>query len=516
MSDQTFLLVLDTPSIKKYVFESNTLIDIVGASGLLDEVTVVGVEQKIKELVETAGGKAEVIYLGGGGGQIKLDHVSADSMDRLQRQLARLAREETCGGAELLSTWVPWDSSYKDARSQAYKQLRALKRQRSPSQLPREALERDCDACSHRSAVDAQQKGKKIRLLCAVCQKRFEFGTRNARKALAAQLQTFAEPLIGDLPRSPGDFSDIAGSDRLAIVYADGNSMGKLIQSITNSEAMKLFSNATDQAIRKACFQSLISCGAIEQHGKNRKVRAQILLLGGDDLVVAVRGSRAFDFVVEVTRVYREESRRLLEENPAGEYILSKLPPGKGLSLSFGVAFGKAHTPARLLIDQAEELLSRAKKRGRKDKQSRYWVPEVIDWHDQVSGGSADLSALRRPHKDPEKKRSLHRTEKPWLIDELPMLLDCARELHGMNIGHSRLNALGSCLNKGFHGAQAEARRIITRSGRGRATLMKLLKDRQADGQRLPWRSLENGRYRSPVADFYELYEIILPTLKGE
>lgn len=74
-SQQTHLLVLDTPAIKKYVFESNKLAEIVGASGLLAKINHEELKPVIEETVSSSGGGYEVIYLAGGGGQVILKGV---------------------------------------------------------------------------------------------------------------------------------------------------------------------------------------------------------------------------------------------------------------------------------------------------------------------------------------------------------------------------------------------------------------------------------------------------------
>ncbi len=105
----------------------------------------------------------------------------------------------------------------------------------------------------------------------------------------------------------PSDLEDV-GDDRrrrrrgdIGLVYADGNAMGRLVQELPNAKVYREFSHLVDESVRKACYRALQHVckrditeaqDAIRAGKSPRYIPADILLLGGDDLVVILPSDR--------------------------------------------------------------------------------------------------------------------------------------------------------------------------------------------------------------------------------
>ena len=94
----------------------------------------------------------------------------------------------------------------------------------------------------------------------------------------------------------------------IGIVYADGNAMGQIVQAMIRPETFRQFSKIVDESIQEACFTALseISESEVnkarenyEQQSGFERLAADILLLGGDDLLVALPADRALDFALK-------------------------------------------------------------------------------------------------------------------------------------------------------------------------------------------------------------------------
>lgn len=77
--------------------------------------------------------------------------------------------------------------------------------------------------------------------------------------------------------------------------------MGRLVQEIDSPETCQDFSNIVDDCIRDACYHALTQVcepeiAAIHEEGSRGPLPADILLLGGDDLLVMLPADLALDF----------------------------------------------------------------------------------------------------------------------------------------------------------------------------------------------------------------------------
>ena len=132
-----------------------------------------------------------------------------------------------------------------------------------------------------------------------------------------------------------GDSSSWSGY--IGLVYADGNAMGKIIKALDSPATYRQFSRIVDESIREACFTALnqVCESEINNVGealKNRKpfesLPADILLLGGDDLLVALPADRALDFALKVTETFQALTQAKiadLEDKKTQEFFCREL-----------------------------------------------------------------------------------------------------------------------------------------------------------------------------------------------
>ncbi|RME51536.1 MAG: hypothetical protein D6795_08175, partial [Deltaproteobacteria bacterium] len=290
------ILVIDTPSVKRYVFGTDALAEIRGASALLDTLN----RQRTPEKIEEIPG-ARKIYANGGSAQFMIE-AERDVIERQARALQRLYREETASGATIAYGIgdYPNHVPYPEALRQAFDDLRAQRERllRVPP-LDTFPLVKECESCSLRPVEKRVRLPEgKITWLCAVCARK-----RRAKHELFGKAGVWKE------------FEDHAGrrierieslqelGEWIAIVYADGNSMGKWVKSLPSPESFSIFSKTVDAAIRTACFETLLEIFGTEG------VKADILLLGGDDLIVAIEANHALDFAYEVAKRFSEATR---------------------------------------------------------------------------------------------------------------------------------------------------------------------------------------------------------------
>jgi CRISPR-associated protein Cmr2 len=234
--------------------------------------------------------------------------------------------------------------------------------------------------------------------------------------------------------------------------------MGRLLQELDSPEVYRAFSKLVDDSVRQACYEALsavctaeiqaaraaLQAGYKPQAGKELKpLPADILLLGGDDLLVLLPAERALDFALKVTaafeRLTREQQAELAEA--ARRFFAERGLADRGLTISCGVAIGPANYPFYLLRDLAEELMRSAKRRGSEDPQKTdYWAPSYIDFHQLAGSVSQDLESIRQ--EDYRTDSDHPRTLRPYRRDDLEKLRQAALRLQQAKIPRSKLHDL--------------------------------------------------------------------------
>ena len=232
-----------------------------------------------------------------------------------------------------------------------------------------------CDECgaspvtAGKTLTDPDTKVETSLRVCDDCDKRL--GGRGRGKELASQKEwlttrTFLvegkllNEVIQDRRNRLGaeatvgvaeDFAHLAdlqlGSDRtnhLATVWIDGDSIGERFKSLENpklrQEAVAKLSQATEQALIRA---SLAVC-------EDRYDKCPVIphVLGGDDVLVTLVASKAWQFARAFLKVFEEATKEWLP----------------GTTVSAAMVFARQNYPFAAQLDRAEELLGKTKRYG--------------------------------------------------------------------------------------------------------------------------------------------------------
>lgn len=119
----------------------------------------------------------------------------------------------------------------------------------------------------------------------------------------------FADLLSKKLSRKvkiPSDLTQLAGNGELALLHADGNGVGALIQGggVRDFEA---FSKSLSQATQNAFLDATQSIIAIS----SQDIPLRPIILGGDDLTVILRASDALAFTIAYLKAFEKHTSTL-------------------------------------------------------------------------------------------------------------------------------------------------------------------------------------------------------------
>lgn len=470
MAENKYLVVTGVPSIKKYVFGTDRLKEIRGASALLEQLTR---NRTIEYLNDCQQLDVETVFVGGGAGQFI---ISAEYED-LNYHLRTLEGEffkATCGGVRF--NWgvaLYEEKNYQQALASAERNAR-LKNEETPfkpfSQLHTGFI-RECDSCDGMVSAISQENDDNDSMFCDVCHAKIDFNFQKARKSFLNQLAYYllekgvhAEP--------PQDFEQIGEQCRTrrgytALVYADGNAMGKFIKAIDRKDLFEFFSHTVDSSIREACFEALFEVCFQDPNNPPTTIPAEILMLGGDDLLVYLTADTAFPFAIKVAEKFNILTRKKMEASSKGAFFLER-SEGKGLCISLGIAFGKSHTPFSILLEQSEELLDSAKKAGSDNPEARqFYTPTYIDYHFATSFNQVHVADCRINHLEIYGKlgrKSIKLYRKPYSLIDAKALWNSACKLVQTGIPSTRLNRMGYAPSLGKMNGTLECLKLYTRT----------------------------------------------------
>lgn len=465
MTSGSFVIVIDIPSIKKYVFGTDSLNEVRGASALLDRLNRVAMKQHLHNHLGAE--HVESIYANGGSAQFLAHRCAEDSVKTACKEMVQYIREQTGGEVQMVYGIAPLEdeSSYREAVRMAHFQLRCHREfaicHRSTSLMP---TMMECQSASHLPAAHIVNRNVDgIAMLSKTSYEKDLQGREARRHGVWAEWMKYLEA-TGPWPAAEQwnklrckSITDIGDSSSrrnyIGLVYADGNSMGKIVQELDQPETFRQFSRIVDDSIREACFTALSKISqpeidevrkSLEQDRHFKPLAADILLLGGDDLLVALPAHRALGFALQVTEVFErltQEKIAALQDNTVAWQFFRDQLGDRGFTISCGVAIAKSNYPFYLSLDLAEQLLRNAKRQNVHNPQPDAQGASRIDFH-IVAG--ANSHALKQVREDTYQiLTDAPRTLRPLSCSQLEALYTSVQELRNVGFPRSKLHELG-------------------------------------------------------------------------
>ncbi|HEU5379533.1 MAG TPA: hypothetical protein VFV38_29270 [Ktedonobacteraceae bacterium] len=577
------LVALDTDHIKQYVFATDKLKEIRGASSILDRLN----RRAMKRIAENQAFRVDEVYANGGSGLYLVDgdkHVARKFGLDVQREYRKI----TEGGAsitfvvqELPASIQNTADAWKAKIPETLEMLRYRLAERKVSWLPEKEVSdqdaevlglpshpfmRTCDACGIRYAQgrdpnESAAEARRERYYCSVClAKRTEDrqikediddlvkARAKKRSVVDAQDKSIAwKELLGKLPESykieegtvrPEDFNELrglsGGKDYLALIYADGNGMGQVMEELSSLAEIQAKATAIDKAIYQALSTAISQhLPVVPGHGSTpSRFPFDVLLVGGDDTMLVTVAPPALDVALSIARNFQALTRDVDPKN-------------KGLTLSVGVVLAPMKYPFGMLHDLVEETLQAAKKEGaiRCDERKRKSKNQSNeDEHEEaminfmvVTGSTSQKFSMvskslhsKRADKDASHKDiNFCATLRPYTLDTLEMMLSAIRAGRKKRLGRTKLHQVREAVLKMnlttsiYEGMAVlrnwslEQRSFVVEHVQ---TMGQHYNQRHHDATQpgtlfprvsFPWFADGSDTYRSSLLDFVELYDFV-------
>lgn len=365
--------------IQNYIFQTNELKDIIGASELVNEIC-----HKFKAMFgEDSEHRGKMIVHAAG--NIKCIFDDEDACRDAVRNFPRFAMEMAPGiTISQAVVKIKDDSEYAKKAEELEQRLHAQRNHPVKSLTTGlMAIERSRKTGLPATTIKyAQDKKEKDEYLDeGIVAKRNEKGCDLYRKLTGEDIKTGNRAY---------DTKDLTGhNDWIAVIHADGNGLGEVVTELSGDyQRFKDFSDNLDKATIAAAQAAYTATKEKEEDEKaNRtleKLKIRPIVIGGDDLTVICRGDLAVKFVKEYLEAFEKETKERI---------------GKKLTACAGIAFIKSSYPFYYGYDLAEALCGEAKKDAKSDKVKKAngnQAPSCLMFHKVQSSFVEDYAEIKR------------------------------------------------------------------------------------------------------------------------
>lgn len=408
------LAMYDIRGIQNYIFKSNDLQEIIGASDLVENIIIDGLkevtrnektinpeeyltewkEDKGTEFIEDNNVKMQVMFIGGGNAYVLFR--TSELCSKINRKLARYVMEHTYS-LNLAIAVVRKTENYKDDYDNINDEMRHIKSE-MPDTKPiglMPFMKSDRIMGYPLSIYGNRRKityfGKEEYLCTESWIKRETY--HNSEKAEGN------EKILDNMVTKKGDNST------LAIIHIDGNNMGKRLMKIMEKkvnykeaiETIRNISKCIDESF-KAAYRK---CEDYVEHiadNINKDRRGKLIrkiILAGDDVTFICNAEVALGaveiFLKEVYGKCMYEDKTKDELTNLKEY---------GLSACGGIAYFNSHFPIRDAYNVAESCCSSAKKRAkakehRNNKEAEGNIGSYLDFQICMNVNAGNLEKYR-------------------------------------------------------------------------------------------------------------------------
>lgn len=553
------LVAFDTNHIKGYVFKTSRLKEIRGASSRLDHLNRI----ETVEIAQRTAPGAEKIYANGGSALFLVDTEKAELFGRTVQQRYR---ERTGNGASITYAVQPLPDIYdtydipKIMDAEIPEVLELLNRRlqvagasnADPIALPSHPFLTPCSSCGVVYAEEAQpdpdDPENPDNRYCRVCvRKRREDHTikdniseiiQKISKGWSIPKEQLPNAVLWERilmvlkgheytltanterPKDFNIFADlIEGKKYLALIYADANGMGTAREKQQSLNELHDFAKEVDNAVFAAMGKAIATHLPVQ----NDLFPFDILLIGGDDIVMVVPADKAF----QVAHTLADEFHKQTHEK---------------YTLSVGVVLAPVKYPFNLQRTLAEEVLKAAKQAGSSNSKSQVEQansdsqqalnsennakdPAYINF--MVITGSTTLAyskiyqTLHRkklPHSS--NSYEFYATMRPYRLDNLAKLLEYLRKGHKERLGRTKLHQLREAILKLNRTTTILEALATLRNWRPdeRAFIEQFIDayDTREQSQKhaetlFPWvhKPGKEASYETPLLDFIELYDFV-------
>lgn len=256
-----------------------------------------------------------------------------------------------------------------------------------------------CTTCMLRDALYTEEEFSEQLNLCPVCYLKYVVG----REVRSIFKEDYCKKEGVDFAHQIDSINDIG--DDVGIIYGDGNNMGNVVMNIENIMQMTYFSRKVDSVTVSSVYE------AIHRH-LGHELRFEIIILGGDDILIVVPAEHALDIAYDIIRAFDSAF-------------------SNNITMSMGVLITKPNLPISSAFKIVSGLLKSAKRYVKQQK---------------IETGSVDVEVLSAGRF--EAFSSDEKVIFPCEVERLKKIKDSILDMKNKQISNSKLYTLKEAANQ--------------------------------------------------------------------
>ena len=353
-----YLYGASVQGIQDFIFKTNKLAEIIGASELVEQLCTSLFEKSVIDF------KQENLIMGAAG-NVKYVFDTENECKKVVKIFSKAAMEHAPGVTVSQAVVKLENIDLPNAIDVLEKKLKA---QRNITQRPIETGFMGLERARRTGGVASTSRNNRNGSLELVCE-----STDKKRTAIASQKEkedtkskeSLFKKIAGLEVKNREiafDISEITASGNnswIAVIHADGNGLGAIIQNVGQTlmkeSKFSAFSNAIETATKNA-VQKAFTEVVLKERNTNYRYPIRPVVLGGDDLTVIIRADLALEFTNIFLRAFEMTSRQEFEALGLEGYQ-------KGITACAGIAYVKESYPLHYALNLAESLCGDAKKK---------------------------------------------------------------------------------------------------------------------------------------------------------
>ncbi len=543
MSEVKYLYGAAVQGIQGFIFQTNKLREIVGASELVEEICTSKFEDLFGQVCIAYNKENCILHAAG---NIKYIFETKEDCEKIVKEFPKAIFEfapgVTVSQAVVVFDNIEWKEdmpvfvekdvdgknrkvfqSFKNAVNELEKRLRAQRNKPMRSAtLGLMGIERSRQTGLSVTFVKSETRfgkkedlhldeGTKAKLYADPSGERLKTTKKLCEKAFCISFKDHDDRIAYNI-------EDITkNNDWIAIIHADGNGLGQVVQKVgKDQDLFKQFSEKLDEATTASAVKAY-NYVKEEHHLKDDElIPIRPIVLGGDDLTVICRADLALDYVAEFIKQFENKTREQLGEI-LQKYNVFENETNKRLTACAGIAYIKSSFPFYYGYNLAETLCSLAKKDAKDSdeiREGKKLPKSCLMFHKVQDSFSEDWSAIAKRELTPQENISFQygpyyinkAKDDRWLVENLKQKvnkLDYGKEGNAVK---SHLRQWMSLLHDNPEMAKQKLLRLKSMTTNNE--LLNLIKDVTFEYKN------KDEQYKSPVYDILAIHTINNQTTK--
>lgn len=425
------LMSVETVKIKNFIFSTNKLKCIKGASYLLDVLN----QKCVKEILESRGIKENnnldeeyLIYIGAGNAKFfvggKTKEEANEKANNIKKEIIELYLKKA-PNAKIIISILPVDEDQKiwDIIGKLGKEKDKNINKGFTSLNIDLPIIKKCELCNNQPAEEKVND----KFICDECKKKLDASKEiKDDKDEIGFYHEMKKELNMNTEANLEDYDEM-NKNYIGFMYADGDGLGDFLkhskdvfEKYKDEDIEKdyltftsLFSKTLDECTKKSLKETLLELKEEFKDKKGEKLIGEFLIVGGDDVCCIFSPQLVFEiskrFQSKFESMISKEMKLKLENKIENKKLLEEIKVN--ITSSCGIVIAKSKTPMFYLFDRALELQKSAKKKRhiKDSKETGY-----IDFQVIGSEGCVDIDEFRK--KINRKNQTV--MERPYAINE--------------------------------------------------------------------------------------------------